>query len=181
MDRDKRWERVKLAYDAIAEGVAEFHADSALAALDAAYARGETDEFVKPTVIASAAQIADGDAVVYMNFRADRARQLTQAFVDADFSGFARTRAIRLSAFVTLTHYSDGLCVTAEAYPPQSLANSLGEYLSGLGLRNCASPRRKSTRTSRSSSPAAARKPIPARIASSCRAPRSRPTTCNRK
>jgi 2,3-bisphosphoglycerate-independent phosphoglycerate mutase len=135
MDRDKRWERVKSAYDAVAEGVAEFHADSALAALDAAYARGETDEFVKPTIIASAAKIADGDAVVYMNFRADRARQLTQAFVDPDFSGFARTRAIRLSAFVTLTHYSDGLCVTAEAYPPQSLANSLGEYLSGLGLR----------------------------------------------
>ncbi|MGH8091150.1 MAG: 2,3-bisphosphoglycerate-independent phosphoglycerate mutase [Rudaea sp.] len=135
MDRDKRWERVKLAYDAVAEGVAEFHADSALAALEAAYARGETDEFVKPTVIASAAKIADGDAVVYMNFRADRARQLTQAFVDADFSGFARARTIRLSAFVTLTHYSDDLHVSAEAYPPQSLANSLGEYLSGLGLK----------------------------------------------
>ena len=135
MDRDKRWERVKLAYDAIAEGVAEFHADSALAALDAAYARGETDEFVKPTIIASATKIADGDAIVYMNFRADRARQLTQAFVDADFSGFARTRKIRLSAFVTLTHYSDDLHVSAEAYPPQSLANSLGEYLSGLGMK----------------------------------------------
>jgi 2,3-bisphosphoglycerate-independent phosphoglycerate mutase len=135
MDRDKRWERVKLAYDAVAEGVAEFHADSALAALDAAYARGETDEFVKPTIIASATKIADGDAIVYMNFRADRARQLTQAFVDADFSGFARTRTIRLSAFVTLTHYSDDLHVSAEAYPPQSLANSLGEYLSCLGMK----------------------------------------------
>ncbi|HET9190992.1 MAG TPA: 2,3-bisphosphoglycerate-independent phosphoglycerate mutase [Rudaea sp.] len=135
MDRDKRWERVKLAYDAIAEGVAEFHADNALAALDAAYARGETDEFVKPTVIGAATKISDGDAIVYMNFRADRARQLTQAFVDADFSGFARARKIRLSAFVTLTHYSDDLAVTAEAYPPQSLANSLGEYLSSLGLK----------------------------------------------
>ena len=60
MDRDKRWERVKLAYDAIAEGAAEFHADNALAALDAAYARGETDEFVKPTVIAAAAPMAEG-------------------------------------------------------------------------------------------------------------------------
>jgi 2,3-bisphosphoglycerate-independent phosphoglycerate mutase len=135
MDRDKRWERVKLAYDAIAEGVAEFHADNALAALDAAYARGETDEFVKPTAIGTAAKIADGDAIVYMNFRADRARQLTQAFVDADFSGFAPARKIRLSAFVTLTHYSDDLAVTAEAYPPQSLANSLGDYLSSLGLK----------------------------------------------
>ncbi|MBS0555964.1 MAG: 2,3-bisphosphoglycerate-independent phosphoglycerate mutase [Proteobacteria bacterium] len=135
MDRDKRWERVKLAYDAIADGIAEYRADAALAALDAAYARGETDEFVKPTLIGNGAAIADGDAIFYMNFRADRARQLTQAFVDPAFGGFARTRQIRLSAFVTLTHYSDDLHVTAEAYPPQSLAHSLGEYLSSLGLK----------------------------------------------
>ncbi|MHB8678157.1 MAG: 2,3-bisphosphoglycerate-independent phosphoglycerate mutase [Rudaea sp.] len=135
MDRDKRWERVKLAYDAIADGVAEFHSGDALAALDAAYARGETDEFVKPTLIGKSVKLADGDAVVYMNFRADRARQLTQVFVDAEFSGFARMRKIRLSAFVTLTHYSDSLRVSAEAYPPQSLANSLGEYLSSMGLK----------------------------------------------
>jgi 2,3-bisphosphoglycerate-independent phosphoglycerate mutase len=135
MDRDKRWERVKLAYDAIAEGVAEFHADDVLAALDAAYARGESDEFVKPTIIGTPTKIADGDAIVYMNFRADRARQLTQVFVDPGFSGFVRARTIRLSAFVTLTHYSDDLHVSAEAYPPQSLANSLGEYLSSLGLK----------------------------------------------
>ncbi|MBS0486645.1 MAG: phosphoglycerate mutase (2,3-diphosphoglycerate-independent), partial [Proteobacteria bacterium] len=124
-----------LAYDAIAEGAAQFHADSALAALDAAYARGETDEFVKPTVVGATVKIADGDAIVFMNFRADRARQLTQTFIDPEFSGFARARKIRLSAFVTLTHYSDDLRVTAEAYPPQSLENSLGEYLSSLGLR----------------------------------------------
>src|SRR6185312_13059145 len=104
MDRDKRWERVKLAYDAIAEGTAEFHTDNALAALDAAYARGENDEFVKPTLIGATAKIVDGDAVVFMNYRADRARQLTQTFVDPEFSGFARTRKIRLSAFVSLTH-----------------------------------------------------------------------------
>jgi 2,3-bisphosphoglycerate-independent phosphoglycerate mutase len=135
MDRDKRWERVKLAYDAIAEGKAEFHADTALAALDAAYARGETDEFVKPTIIGDAARIVDGDAIVFMNYRADRARQITRAFVDPVFSGFARPRAIALSAFVTLTHYSDDLHVTAEAYPPQSLDNSLGEYLAARGLK----------------------------------------------
>jgi len=135
MDRDKRWERVKLAYDAIAEGVAEFHSDNALAALDAAYARGETDEFVKPTTIGAATKIADGDAIVFMNFRSDRARQLTGVFVDPDFSGFARARKIHLSAFVTLTHYSDDLRVSAEAYPPQSLENSLGEYLASLGLK----------------------------------------------
>lgn len=135
MDRDQRWERVELAYAAIAEATAPWHADNALAALDAAYARGETDEFVKPTVIGNGSKIADGDAVVFMNYRADRARQLTQVFVDAGFSGFARARAIRLSAFVTLTHYSDNLHVSAEAFPPQSLANSLGEYLASLGMK----------------------------------------------
>jgi len=134
MDRDKRWDRVKLAYDAIAEAQAQFQADSGVAAIEAAYARGETDEFVKPTLIRSGAKIADGDAIVYMNFRADRARQLTQAFVDPSFSGFERARTIHLAAFVSLTHYSDDLAVSAVAYPPQSLHNSLGEYLADLGL-----------------------------------------------
>ncbi|MGH7030570.1 MAG: 2,3-bisphosphoglycerate-independent phosphoglycerate mutase, partial [Stellaceae bacterium] len=100
-----------------------------------AYARGETDEFVKPTLVGAGAKIADGDAIIYMNFRADRARQLTQAFVDPNFSGFERARKIKLSAFVSLTQYSDNLAVTAVAYPPQSLHNSLGEYLSSLGLQ----------------------------------------------
>jgi 2,3-bisphosphoglycerate-independent phosphoglycerate mutase len=134
MDRDKRWDRVKLAYDAIAEAQAPFSADSGVAALEAAYARGENDEFVKPTLVGAGVKIADGDAVIYMNFRADRARQLTQAFVDPKFSGFERARTIELSAFVSLTQYSDDLAVTAVAYPPQSLHNSLGEYLSTLGL-----------------------------------------------
>ena len=135
MDRDQRWERVKLAYDAIAEGRSDFHSQTALAALDAAYARGETDEFVKPTVIDGGAKFVDGDAVIYMNFRADRARQLSRVFVDPEFSGFAKVREIRLSAFVTLTEYSADLAVTAIAYPPQSLSNSLGEYLASLGLK----------------------------------------------
>jgi len=134
MDRDKRWERVKLAYDAIAEAIAPFHADSAVVALADAYSRGETDEFVKPTLIGNGAKIVDGDAILYMNFRADRARQLTQAFVDPQFSGFPRPRSIRFSAFVSLTQYSEDLAVTAVAYPPQSLHNSLGEYLASLGL-----------------------------------------------
>ena len=133
MDRDKRWERVKLAWDAIVDAQAGFHADDALAALAAAYARGETDEFIKPTVIGAGAKIADGDAVIYMNFRSDRARQLTQAFVDTKFAGF-EARKPRLSAFVTLTEYSADLPVTAIAYPPQSLTNSLGEYLAAQGL-----------------------------------------------
>jgi len=135
MDRDKRWDRVKLAYDAIAEAQAEFRAADALAALDAAYARDENDEFVKPTLIGAGARIADGDAIVYMNFRADRARQLTQAFVDQSFNGFPQARKIHLSAFVSLTRYSEDLAVTAVAYAPQSLAHSLGEYLAERGLQ----------------------------------------------
>ncbi len=134
MDRDQRWDRVKLAYDAIAEARSEFHAEHALSALEAAYARDETDEFVKPTVIGEGVKMADGDAVVYMNFRADRARQLTRAFVDPQFSGFEKSRHIDLSAFVTLTEYSKDLNVTATAYPPQTLSNSLGEYLAKRGL-----------------------------------------------
>jgi 2,3-bisphosphoglycerate-independent phosphoglycerate mutase len=133
MDRDKRWDRVELAYEAIAEAKSEFHADDALAALAAAYARGENDEFVKPTVVAGGARFVDGDAVVYMNYRADRARQLTQVFVDAAFAGFERPRAVRLSAFVTLSEYSADLAVSDVAFRPQSLHNSLGEYLASLG------------------------------------------------
>ena len=90
MDRDQRWERVEAAYRAIADAHAEFHAPDAMAALDAAYARGENDEFVKPTVIAGHAPMRAGDAVVYMNFRADRARQLTAAFVRAGFPRASR-------------------------------------------------------------------------------------------
>ncbi|HEX4479849.1 MAG TPA: 2,3-bisphosphoglycerate-independent phosphoglycerate mutase [Rudaea sp.] len=135
MDRDKRWDRVKLAYDAIADAHAEFRADNAVAALDAAYARGETDEFVKPTVIANGKPVVDGDAICFMNFRADRARQLTQVFVDPQFNGFAPPRKINLSAFVTLTQYNEAFRVTAIAFPPQSLNHSLGEYLAELHLK----------------------------------------------
>ena len=135
MDRDHRWDRVQLAYAAIADAQAGFRADTALDALQAAYARGENDEFVKPAVIGAGVPVADGDAVVFMNFRSDRARELSHAFVDADFDGFARPRKLRLSAFVTLTEYEQGLAATAIAYPPQSMSNTLGEYLASLGLR----------------------------------------------
>ena len=133
MDRDKRWDRVKLAYDTIAEAQSEFHAPTAIAALAAAYGRGENDEFVKPTVIGHGAKIADGDVIVFMNFRADRARQLTQVFTDARFDGFARERVPKLGAFFGLTEYSADLAVTGVAYRPQSMANSLGEFLAEHG------------------------------------------------
>jgi 2,3-bisphosphoglycerate-independent phosphoglycerate mutase len=134
MDRDKRWDRVERAWNAIADARSPLHAPDALAALDAAYARGENDEFVQPTVIGEGARVAAGDAIVFMNFRADRARELSHAFVDPTFDGFARSRTIALSAFVTLTEYEKGLAATAVAFPPQSLDDSLGEYLAGLGL-----------------------------------------------
>lgn len=133
MDRDQRWDRVQLAYDAIAEAKAEFRAADAAAALYDAYARGENDEFVKPTLIDGGAKVADGDAIVFMNFRADRARELSHAFVESGFSGFAR-RPVALSAFVTLTEYEQGLAASAIAFPPQSMHNTLGEYLASLGL-----------------------------------------------
>ncbi len=133
MDRDKRWDRVQLAYEAISSGRAPY-VEGALAALESAYARGETDEFVKPTLTHEGWFMDDGDAIVFMNFRADRARELSHAFVDADFDGFRREHVIKLSAFVTLTDYEKGLGATAIAFAPQSLDDTLGEYLAKQGL-----------------------------------------------
>jgi 2,3-bisphosphoglycerate-independent phosphoglycerate mutase len=136
MDRDKRWDRVEQAYELLTLGKADFQAATAVQALELAYQRGETDEFVKPTRIgdAQSGKIKDGDALIFMNFRSDRARQLTHAFVDDDFSAFPRPHKIMLSDFVSLTEYEAGLPVTV-AYPPQSLKNTLGEYLANLGLK----------------------------------------------
>lgn len=134
MDRDKRWDRVQRAWQALVAGQSEFHSADALSALDAAYARGETDEFVQPTVIGEVEPMAAGDAVVFMNFRADRARQLTHVFVDADFDGFERGPVPALSSFVSLTEYEKGLAVSDIAYRPQSLDNTLGGYLAAQGL-----------------------------------------------
>jgi 2,3-bisphosphoglycerate-independent phosphoglycerate mutase len=99
MDRDKRWERTGKGYDAIVKGLAEVHAPSAVAAVTGGYARGENDEFITPTVIDGVdhGTIADGDAVLHCNFRADRARQLSHALADADFSGFDRASAVATS------------------------------------------------------------------------------------
>jgi 2,3-bisphosphoglycerate-independent phosphoglycerate mutase len=133
MDRDKRWDRVEKAYRAIAAATAEHHATTALAGLHEAYARGEDDEFVQPTVIGEAAGVNDGDAVIFINFRADRARELTLAFVSDPFDGFARTR-IRLGAFVCMTEYMAGLPVSI-MFPTESLPRLLGQELAAHGLR----------------------------------------------
>ncbi|MDO8955179.1 MAG: 2,3-bisphosphoglycerate-independent phosphoglycerate mutase [Gammaproteobacteria bacterium] len=137
MDRDQRWDRVELAYALLTKGQADYHALTAVQGLDMAYARGENDEFVKPTRIGATTEspgtIEDGDALIFMNYRSDRARQLSHAFVDDSFTAFARPDRITLAEFVTLTEYEAGLPATI-AYGPQSLKNTLGEYLSDLGL-----------------------------------------------
>ena len=132
MDRDKRWDRVRRAWDAIVEAQAEHRAADAVAALQAAYARGENDEFVAPTVLEGATPMRDGDAVVFMNFRADRARQLTAAFVDPAFDGFVARRPA-LSRFVCLAEY-DAKLPAPVAYPPDDLRDTLGEVLAAQGL-----------------------------------------------
>ena len=137
MDRDQRWDRVAQAYDLLVDGRAPFTAASAVEGLDAAYARGETDEFVKPTAIladGAAATMRDGDVVVFMNFRADRAREITRALTDPSFDGFARRRVPRLAAYVCLTSYGDEFRALPVAFAPQTIRNSFGEYLSNLGL-----------------------------------------------
>ena len=132
MDRDERWDRVEQAYRLLTQGVGLRQADSAADGLAAAYAAGETDEFVKATVLGQPDPIRDGDAVMFMNFRADRARELTRAFVEDDFSGFTRAVRPQLSRFVMLTRYSAKIPAPV-AYPPQALTNSIGEYVSSLG------------------------------------------------
>ncbi len=141
MDRDQRWERTRAAYELLACGKADRVADSAAAALAAAYARGETDEFVKPTAIVAEnagssgpCAMEAGDVVVFMNFRADRARQLTRAFIETDFDGFERCCRPALADFVSLTEYNKDFAIPV-AFPAVKLHNVFGEYIASLGLR----------------------------------------------
>lgn len=136
MDRDKRWERTQIAYELLTEGKADYQASNALDAVELAYQRGETDEFVKPTVIhpAGAAPITinEGDTVIFMNFRADRARQLTQSLTDKNFSAFPRKKWPE-TRFVTLTEYNK-LFALPVAFKSEPLKNILADYLSQLGF-----------------------------------------------
>ncbi|HEU0219946.1 MAG TPA: 2,3-bisphosphoglycerate-independent phosphoglycerate mutase [Gallionella sp.] len=137
MDRDNRWERVQPAYELLTRGRAEFTAADALTALEQAYARGESDEFIKPTAIVSGSTgntMQDGDVVVFMNFRADRAREITRALTDETFGSFERTHIPRLAGFVTLSSYGEDFRLPC-AYPPEAIRNGFGEYISNLGLR----------------------------------------------
>ena len=132
MDRDNRWDRVEQAWKLLVDGQGIYHADSATAALAQSYARDESDEFVKATSIGEAVPMEDGDSVIFMNFRADRARELSHAFLDDDFSGFSRARLPKLSQFVMLTQYAADLPAPS-AFAPTALVNVLGEYLANQG------------------------------------------------
>ncbi|GAA3544402.1 2,3-bisphosphoglycerate-independent phosphoglycerate mutase [Zobellella aerophila] len=128
MDRDNRWDRVQSAYELLTEGKADYQHADGVTALQAAYDREENDEFVKASVVGEPVAMQNGDAVIFMNFRADRAREITRAFVDSDFTGFEREARPGLSDFVMLTEYAADIH-TSCAYPPEQLVNTLGEWL----------------------------------------------------
>ncbi len=138
MDRDHRWQRIEAAYAMISHGESEYTAVSASEAVEKAYLRGESDEFVQATCIRSAGkpeiEIQDGDVVFFMNFRSDRARQITRPFIDKAFDNFDVGRRIALGDFITLTEYSADFDVPV-AFPPERLANVFGEYIANLGMR----------------------------------------------
>lgn len=138
MDRDNRWDRVEKAYRLLTEGVGEHQAASAEAGLTAAYERGENDEFVAATAVNAGkgpVTLADDDAAIFMNFRADRARELTRAFVEEAFDGFERRVRPTLAggSLVTLTQYAADIPAPA-AFPPADLHNTLGEVMESRGL-----------------------------------------------
>ena len=138
MDRDNRWDRVQLGYDAMSLGQGVFTATTAGEALQQAYSRDENDEFVQATVIvddqgAAKGVVADGDTLICANFRPDRAREITRAFVESDFSGFERQAWPQLAGYVMMTEYAADI-ETACAYPPEKISNGLGEHISNLGM-----------------------------------------------
>ena len=137
MDRDHRWPRIQAAYDLITGCKSEFTAADPMGALEMAYARGESDEFVQATSIQPPGEtqgcLEDGDVLVFMNYRSDRARQITRPFIEEDFGSFERAKKPKLGMFVSLTEYSADY-TTPVAFPPERLVNVFGEVLSNLGM-----------------------------------------------
>jgi 2,3-bisphosphoglycerate-independent phosphoglycerate mutase len=138
MDRDKRWPRVEAAYALITEGIGEYTYETAAAGLQGAYDREESDEFVKATAIRKPGEtpihLEDGDVVVYMNFRSDRARQLSHALLAEEFDGFHRRHVPKLAGYFTLTMFDKKETKATAVFPPHTVKNTFGEYLSNLGL-----------------------------------------------
>lgn len=133
MDRDNRWERVSKAYNAMVLGEGVQNPDP-VAAVAKSYEDGVTDEFVMPVVCGPEGRISADDSVIFFNFRPDRARELTRAFVDPDFTGFERAKGIFPLTYVCMTQYDATMPNVDVAFHPQSLKNTLGEYLSNLGM-----------------------------------------------
>ena len=133
MDRDKRWERVEKFYDAMTLGEG-LTASTGKEAVENSYAKGENDEFVIPTVIGEASVVNNNDSIIMFNFRPDRAREITRAFVADDFDGFERKKVIDNLHYVCMTQYDAEMPNVHIAFKPQSLDNTLGEYLAAQGL-----------------------------------------------
>ena len=138
MDRDKRWPRVELAYNALTLG-SHIHSKNAADAIHEGYERNETDEFIKPTSIhdenEKAITIQDNDAVVFMNYRSDRARQITDALLQDNFNAFERQKKIKISDYFTMTQYDQNDKKSSVIFKQISVNNSFGEYISKLGLK----------------------------------------------
>lgn len=135
MDRDNRWGRVQLAYHAMANGLGE-PADTAVAAVTAAYARGETDEFIEPSVVDDAPGMTDGDGLFCLNFRADRVREILRAFAEPGFDSFETGRRPKLSALLGMVEYSDAHSAWMQTvFPKREIVNTLGEWVAKHGLR----------------------------------------------
>ena len=136
MDRDNRWDRVEKAYNVLTRGEGE-QAESAVAAMDASYAKDVTDEFFVPTAITEngkpVATIKDKDTVIFFNFRPDRARQITRAFVEEGFSGFERKKGFFPLNFVCMAQYDATMPNVSVAFPPEALEMTFGEYVSKMG------------------------------------------------
>ena len=136
MDRDNRWDRVKLAYDALVLARGN-RAPTAEAAVRASYAKGITDEFVVPTIVDATGTISDGDVVIWLNFRADRSRELNQALLLPDFTAFEREKCARDLHVVTLTQYDSSLPVHGVAFPPQLVETPIAKVIADAGLSQC--------------------------------------------
>lgn len=133
MDRDNRWERVERAYQALTEGVGN-QAVSSAEAVEAAYAAEQTDEFIEPWVVGAGGQMVDGDGAVFFNFRADRAREMTRALTEVEFTGFERICLPKLVGYVCMSEYDETFDLPV-AFPPETLSKILAEVVSDAGLK----------------------------------------------
>ena len=181
MDRDQRWERTRQAYDSIAFRRSDDCAPDALSAIQTSYDKGVSDEFIPPTVVGRSADwgIEAGDVLLCYNFRADRMRQLSQAFVKRDFAGAADFPPIDDLRLITMTEYMEGL-TDAVLFPVQLLSNTLAETLSQAGMTQYHTAETEKYPHVTFFFNGRNETPFPAKRAISCPRPKSPPTICSR-